>query len=270
MSELTESRARVVFAVTNQKGGVGKTTTAINLTAALAASGVRCLLIDLDPQANATAALGISKARTSSVYDVIMGELPLAQTVIQDVQPGLDLAPSTADLAGAEVELVPAMAREFRLRNAIADLESDYESIIVDCAPSLGLLTLNALAAADQILVPVQCEYLALEGLGQLTSTLDAVRRALNPELNLGGLLLTMYDSRTKLCQQVAAEVRGHFSNTFSTVIPRSIRLSEAPSHGLPINLYAGSSPAAKAYKALAKEISANFLSTRTKSEVGT
>ncbi len=264
------SKPPIVFAITNQKGGVGKTTTAINLSAMLAAAGIRCLLIDLDPQANATAGLGISKDTSASVYDVIIGELPLAQIVIQTVQPRLDLAPSAADLAGAEVELVPAMAREFRLRNAIAALESDYDAIIVDCAPSLGLLTLNALAAAEQILVPVQCEYLALEGLSQLTSTLDAVRRALNPDLNLGGLLLTMYDSRTKLCQQVADEVRGHFSKTFTTVIPRSVRLSEAPSHGLPINLYAGSSPAAKAYKALTKEITANFLSTRTKSEVGT
>ncbi len=270
MNDVTTPQAPIVFAITNQKGGVGKTTTAINLSATLAASGVRCLLIDLDPQANATAGLRISKNRPASVYDVIIGELPLAQTVVQTVQAQLDLAPSAADLAGAEVELVPAMAREFRLRNAIEALESDYEVIVVDCAPSLGLLTLNALAAADQILVPVQCEYLALEGLSQLTSTLEAVRRALNPELNLGGLLLTMYDSRTKLCQQVATEVRDHFPNTFDTVIPRSIRLSEAPSHGLPINLYAGSSPAAKAYKALAKEITSTFLSTRAKSEVGT
>ena len=270
MSETEVIKSPVVFAVTNQKGGVGKTTTSINLSAALAASGVRCLLIDLDPQANATAGLGISKSRSASVYDVIIGEMPLGQTVIPTVQSGLDLVPSATDLAGAEIELVPAMAREYRLGNAIEALEADYEAIIVDCAPSLGLLTLNALAAADQIIVPVQCEYLALEGLSQLTSTLEAVRRSLNPRLNLGGLLLTMYDSRTKLCRQVAAEVRGHFSNTFSTVIPRSIRLSEAPSHGLPINLYAGSSLAAKAYRSFATEITGEFLSKRAKSEVRT
>jgi chromosome partitioning protein len=183
--------------------------------------------------------------------------------VIETPQSGLDLAPSGPDLAGAEVELVPAMAREQRLRRAIDSLGDRYVAVIVDCPPSLGLLTLNALTAADEVLVPVQCEYLALEGLGQLTGTLEAVRRNLNPRLHLGGLLLTMFDSRTNLSQQVATEVRTHFPETFKTVIPRSVRVSEAPSHGLPISLYDGRSPAAKAYAALAGEVIETFLAER-------
>ncbi len=258
----------VIFAVANQKGGVGKTTTAISLGAELASQGHRCLLIDLDPQANATAGLGLSDADRASVYDVMIEETPLQSIIIESPQPGLDLAPSGPDLAGAEVELVPAMAREQRLHNAIDSLDGAYEAIIIDCAPSLGLLTLNALTAADEVLIPVQCEYLALEGLNQLTQTLDAVKRALNPGLNLGGLLLTMYDPRTNLCREVAAEVRRHFSNTFETVIPRNVRLSEAPSHGLPISLYAASSPAARAYKAFTGEIIKTFLPSTNPTEV--
>jgi chromosome partitioning protein len=197
------------------------------------------------------------------VYDVLIDEMPLADVIMKTVQEGLDLAPSGPDLAGAEVELVPAMAREQRLRRALDGVLDRYEAILVDCPPSLGLLTLNALNAADEVLVPVQCEYLALEGLGQLTGTLEAVRRNLNPRLHLGGLLLTMYDSRTKLCQQVADEVRRHFAATFKTVVPRSVRLSEAPSHGLPINQYAGSSTAAKAYAAFAGEVIERLLPAR-------
>jgi chromosome partitioning protein len=245
----------VIIAMANQKGGVGKTTTAINLGAELASRDVVCLLVDLDPQANATAGLGLTNRDGSTTYDVLIDEVPLSDVVLSTVQEGLDLAPSGPDLAGAEVELVPAMAREQRLRRALDAVLGRYDAIIIDCPPSLGLLTLNALNAADEVLVPVQCEYLALEGLGQLTGTLEAVRRNLNPRLHLGGLLLTMYDSRTKLCQQVAEEVRGHFPATFKTVIPRSVRLSEAPSHGLPINQYAGSSSAAKAYAAFAGEL---------------
>ena len=244
-----------VIAVANQKGGVGKTTTAVNLSAELVAADRSCLLLDLDPQANATAALGLAPPPYRTVYELLIDDLSLAEVLLPTPQEGLKLAPASRDLAGAEVELVSTMAREQRLRRVLAAARDEYEFVIIDCPPSLGLLTLNALTAADEALVPVQCEYLALEGLGQLSQTLDAVRRNLNPGLRLGGLLLTMYDSRTNLCQQVAAEVRRHFQNTFETVIPRSVRLSEAPSHGLPIGLYAPSSTAAKAYRALAAEV---------------
>ena len=265
MNERKVARAPLVVAIANQKGGVGKTTSAINLGSELASAGVSCLLIDLDPQANATAGLGLSDADRASVYDVLIDDATLSSVILNTRQAGFDLAPSGPDLAGAEVELVPAMAREQRLKRAIEADTAGYEVVVVDCPPSLGLLTLNALTAADEVIVPVQCEYLALEGLGQLTRTLEAVRRNLNPRLHLGGLLLTMFDSRTNLCQQVAAEVRSHFPNTFETVIPRSVRVSEAPSHGLPIGAYAAGSPAAKAYAAAAQEVIAAFLPDRAK-----
>jgi chromosome partitioning protein len=259
----------VVIAIANQKGGVGKTTTAINLGAELASRGIACLLVDLDPQANATAGLGLPHNAGPTIYDVLIDEQPLAEVIVPTSQSGLDLAPSGADLAGAEVELVPAMAREQRLSRALDAVRDRYLVVIIDCPPSLGLLTLNALNAADEVLVPVQCEYLALEGLGQLTGTLEAVRRNLNPRLHLGGLLLTMFDSRTKLSEQVANEVRRHFPGTFETVIPRSVRVSEAPSHGLPINVYASASPAARAYAAFAQEVLEALLPERAKVKAG-
>jgi chromosome partitioning protein len=243
-----------IIAIANQKGGVGKTTTAISLSAEIASRGPRCLLIDLDPQANATAGLGIVP-NGPTIYDVLIDELKLSEVLLPTLQEGLLLAPSSPDLAGAEVELVPAMAREYRLKRALEPEVEAFDYVIIDCPPSLGLLTLNALTAAREALVPVQCEYLALEGLGQLSRTLEAVRQNLNPGLHISGLLLTMYDSRTNLSEQVAQEVRNHFPNTFRTVIPRSVRASEAPSHGLPLSKYAPSSPAAKAYRSFAMEL---------------
>jgi chromosome partitioning protein len=243
------------MAVANQKGGVGKTTTAISLGDALATRGHRVLIIDLDPQANATAALGLKAPPGASTYQLLLGGAPLSSVVLETGRDRLSLVPSTSDLAGAEVELTAAMAREYRLKRAIEIEIESYAFVIIDCPPSLGLLTVNGLTAAEEVIVPVQCEYLALEGLGQFTSTLDLVRRNLNHGLKLRGLLLTMYDRRTTLSQQVADEVRKHFPNTFRTVIPRSVRLGEAPSHGLPIGAYDPHSSGAAAYEALAAEV---------------
>jgi chromosome partitioning protein len=244
-----------VLALANQKGGVGKTTTAINLGACLAARGRRVLLVDVDPQANATAGLGLGAPPARSIYAVLIEEATIDEVTLDTVQPDLRLVPSASDLAGAEVELVPAMAREYRLRRALDAARSAYDLVIIDCPPSLSLLTINALAAAEQVIVPVQCEYLPLEGLGQLVQTLDLVRHNLNQNLHLLGLLLTMFDGRTNLSQQVAQEVRSHFPNTFRAVIPRSVRLSEAPSYGLPICAYDAASRGARAYEALADEV---------------
>jgi len=244
-----------VLALANQKGGVGKTTTAINLGAALACRGHAVLIVDIDPQANATAGLGLSARAGRSTYQLLLDGTPLDEVVVATAWEGLWLAPSAADLAGAEVELAGEENREFLLTRAIAGAIERYRFVLIDCPPSLGLLTLNALVAAHEVIVPVQCEYLALEGLGRLVHTLELVRRNLNQALRLRGLLLTMYDRRTGLSRQVADEVRRHFPNTFSTVIPRSVRLSEAPSHGLPINAYEPRSPASAAYDALAEEV---------------
>lgn len=250
-------RAARVVAVTNQKGGVGKTTTAINLGAALADEGARVLVVDIDPQANATTGLGINwRERDVTMYQVLLDEVPLAACRIATAVPRLDVAPSSLDLAGAELELVSAFSRELRLRRAIDPLRTEYDLILVDCPPSLGLLTVNALAAADEVLVPVQCEYYALEGLGQLIQNVELVQRSLNPALRISTLVLVMYDARTKLAEQVADDVRRHFpTEVCRTVIPRSVRLSEAPSYGQPITSFDPTSRGAIAYRDLAREV---------------
>jgi chromosome partitioning protein len=248
--------ARVV-AFVNQKGGVGKTTTAVSLAAALGRKGSRVLLVDLDPQANATSALGVDGRDRDGVYDMLLEEMPAGQCIARAEEEMVDVIPSNASLAGAEVELVPVMARERRLGNALAPLRSGYDWIFVDCPPSLGLLTVNALAACDSVIIPVQCEYMALEGLSRLMETLELVRRNLNPNLAVLGVVLTMFDGRTRLSQQVVDEVRSHFPQTFATLIPRAVRLSEAPSYGQSIFRYEPAGRAATAYEALAEELCA-------------
>src|ERR1700716_1616959 len=244
-----------VLVVSNQKGGVGKTTTAISLGAALVEHGQRVLIVDLDPQANATSGLGISKERTNGIYGVLLRERPLSEAVVPTSLAGLDLIPSGPEMAGAEVELVPVMAREYRLRQALRSA-ARYDTVIIDCPPSLGLLTVNALAAGDAVIVPVQCEYYALEGLAQLLNTIDAVRERLNEKLEVLAIVLTMEDRRNRLSMQVVEEVRKHFPRLVARArIPRTVRLAEAPSHGKPISVYAPHPRAAKAYAELAREI---------------
>jgi chromosome partitioning protein len=246
-----------VLAIANQKGGVGKTTTAVNLGAYLGATGLRVLLIVMDSQANATSSLGFNKHEVSpSMYEVLVDERPLADVIISSNRPGLDLAPASVELAGAEVQLAGAMAREQRLARALPAVRKRYDYVLVDCPPSLGLLTLNALAAADGVLIPLQSEYLALEGLVQLRQTIDLVVDHINRKLRVFGIVLTMYDTRTNLSAQVQQEVRTHFARElFETVIPRSIRLSEAPSFGQTISEYDPTSRGAVAYAALAREV---------------
>jgi chromosome partitioning protein len=244
------------IACANQKGGVGKTTTVVNLATSLALSGQRTLVLDLDPQGNATSGFGIDRTELSAtLYDVLLGELDLASAIVPTAVPGCDLAPASVALAGSEVELATAEQRERRLARTLLPV-TGYDYILLDCPPSLGLLTVNALTAAASVLIPTQCEYYALEGLTQLIATLNLVRDNLNPSLAIKGVVLTMYDARTNLSADVATEVRNHFGPTvFNTVIPRSVRLSEAPSFGLPIALYRPDSPGAAAYATLAAEL---------------
>ncbi len=246
-----------IICIANQKGGVGKTTTAVNLSACVAQLGKRVLLIDIDPQGNTTSGLGVNKNKLeASVYDVLINDVDAEDAVLNTMIEMLKLLPSQMELAGAEVELVNLLAREQRLKNAIAPIRDKYDYIFVDCPPSLGLLTLNALTMADTLLVPIQCEYYALEGLSQLMNTVKLIRRNLNPHLEVEGVVLTMYDGRTNLSQQVVGEVKRFFKNkVYDTIIPRSVRLGEAPSLGLPISLYAPKSTGAAAYGALAAEL---------------
>ncbi len=246
-----------IIAVVNQKGGVGKSTTAVNLAGYLAELGERILLVDTDPQGNATSGVGIDKSEIQNcIYDILIDGIDIGEVLQKTALENLDAIPATLQLAGAEVELVSSISREQKIKFALNKVEDNYNYILIDCPPSLGLLTLNSLTAADSVLIPIQCEYYALEGLSQLLNTIDMVREGLNPEINLEGVLLTMYDGRTNLSEQVSVEVKRHFKEeVYKTVIPRNIRLSEAPSFGEPINLYDKRCAGAKAYKKLAQEV---------------
>lgn len=253
-----------IIAVTNQKGGTAKTTTAVSLGSALAGRGMRVLLVDTDPQGNATSALGLSKDRSPALHDVLLRDVPAQAAIVPTAVDRLSVLPSSLDMASAEVELVPVLAREFRLRASLSTL-TGYDVILIDCPPSLGLLTINALAAATHAVVPVQCEYLALEGLAQLVNTIEAVRARLNPQLAILAILLTMEDKRNRLSMQVADEVTRHFPDLVAqTRIPRSVRLAEAPSHGKPIDVYDPSSRATAAYAEFAREVEARLARSAT------
>lgn len=246
-----------VLAVANQKGGVGKTTTAVNLSACLANMGKKVLLIDIDPQGNTTSGLGINKANIQNcVYDALINDVPVEEIMIQTSEDNLFLLPATIQLAGAEIELVSTISREAKLKRALERVKHKFDFVVIDCPPSLGLLTVNALTAANAVLVPIQCEFYALEGLSQLMNTIQLVQKHLNPSLTLEGVVLTMFDARTNLSIQVVDEVKSHFRNkVYSTIIPRNVRLSEAPSHGEPIVTYDPKSRGAEVYIELAKEV---------------
>jgi chromosome partitioning protein len=245
-----------ILAVANQKGGVGKTTTAVNLSAALGRAGKKVLMVDIDPQGNATSGLGVNKRETpNSTYQLLVGAARIGETRVKTEFKNLDIVPSNIDLAGVEIELVEMEERTYRLKQALAPVRDEYDYIVIDCPPSLGLITLNALTAANGLLVPIQCEYYALEGLSQLMATVRQVKRLYNPDIEIEGVLLTMYDSRLNLTMQVVAEVKKHFpGKVYRTVIPRNVRLSEAPSYGMPIQYYEDVSKGAAAYNELAQE----------------